>query len=94
MVRLMVTSKRVYAKATFLDCCRQCACPCGEPLLTHASTGDPSTLPGGFVLVESLVGSLLLSSGSWCMQDYICALHLRLESYFPQSNGSPIIKSH
>ena len=38
MVRLMVTSKRVYAKATFLDCCRQCACPCGEPLLTHAST--------------------------------------------------------
>ena len=30
---------------TSQDCCCQCLCACGEPLLTHTSTGDPPTLP-------------------------------------------------
>ena len=36
--------------------------PWGEPLLTHASTGGHPALAGS--LVQSPVGSLLLSSGS------------------------------
>ena len=31
---------------TFHDCYCQCLCPCGHPLPTHASTGDPPTLAG------------------------------------------------
>ena len=67
MVGLMVNSKRVYAKGAF-----QCPCPCGEPLPTHTSTGGPPTLAGGFDSVS--LGSLLLSSGSWCKQNFVCAL--------------------
>ena len=33
---------------TFQDCRYQCPYPCGEPLLTHVSTGDPPTLAGRF----------------------------------------------
>ena len=33
-------------RGTFQDCCYQCPCPQGEPLLTHTSTGDPPTLAG------------------------------------------------
>ena len=62
----MENSKRVYSKGTF-----QCPCPCGEPLPTHASTEGPPTQQ--VVLVQSPVGSLLLSSGSWCAQDFVCA---------------------
>ena len=43
------------------------------------------------VLVQSSVGSVLLSSGSWCAQDFVCAP--QYWSLFPQSCGSPIIKS-
>ena len=46
MVRLMVTSKRAYSKGHLPRCCCQCPRPCGEPLLTHTSTGDPPTLAG------------------------------------------------
>ena len=35
-------------------------------------------------LGQSLVGSLLLSPGSWCTQGFVCALQL-----FPQSRVSP-----
>ena len=42
-------------------------------------------------LDRSLVGSLLLSPGSWCTKGFVCALQ---ESLFPQSCGSSVIKSH
>ena len=37
-------------------CCTQSPCPCGRPLQTHTSTGDPQTLKGrsGSVLVGCL----------------------------------------
>ena len=44
----MVTSKGAMPKGTFLDCCSQCPCTFGEPLLTHPSIGDPPTLAGRF----------------------------------------------
>ena len=42
------------------------------PLQTHTSTGDSWTLTGKFGSVS--LGSLLLSSGSWCAQAFVCAL--------------------
>ena len=45
------------------------------------------------VLVQSPMGSLLLSSDSWCMQCFVCALQ-DWSLYFPQSCGNPIIKFH
>ena len=39
------------------------------------------------------MGSLLLSSGSWYPQDFVCALQ-DWSVWFPQSCGSPVIKSH
>jgi len=36
----------------FPDCYCQCLHPRGEPLATHASTGDPSTPAGSFGLVS------------------------------------------
>ena len=41
-------------------------------------------------LCQSLVGSLLLSPGFWCAQGFVCAL----QSLFPQSCVSSVIKSH
>ena len=35
-------------RGTFLDCSCHDSCLYGEPLLTHASTGDPPTLAGSF----------------------------------------------
>ena len=48
VVVLMVTSsKRTYAaRHTSQVGCSQSPCPCGRPLLTPASTGDPQTLKG------------------------------------------------
>ena len=44
-------------------------------------------------LVQSSVGSLLLSSGSWYTQGFVCALQ-DWSLCYPQSRGRPIIKSH
>ena len=38
------------------------------------------------------MGSLLLSPGSWCRQDFVCVLQ-ELSLCFPQSCRNPIIKS-
>ena len=57
IVGLMDTSsKRAYA---IPRCCTQSPCPCGSPLLAHASKGDTQTQ---FCL------SLCGVSGSWCTQ--------------------------
>ena len=69
----------------------QCHHPCDKPIQTHVSIESPLTLAGS--LVQSPVGSLLLSSGSWCMQTFVCAFQ-DWSVCFPQSSGRPIIKSH
>ena len=46
---------------------------CIRPLLTHSSARDSWTLTGKSGPV-CLVGTLLLSPGSWCTQDFVCAL--------------------
>lgn len=72
------------------NCCCQCRCPCGEPLLTHTSTGGPPTLAGSFGSV--FWGSLLLSSGSWQnKKGFVCVLQ-DWSLHFPQSCGSLVMK--
>ena len=60
-------------------CCTQSPCPCSRPLLTHASTKISGHSQAG--LVQSLVGSLLLSPGSWCSQVFFVCVPSK--SLFP-----------
>ena len=55
-----------------MQCHTQCPRPCSRPLLTHVSAGDSWTFRAS--LGQSLVGSLLLSPGSWFAQVFVCAL--------------------
>ena len=50
-------------RETFPDCCYQDHCPWAEPLLTHASTGDPPTPAGSFGSVFCGVTAPFLSFG-------------------------------
>ena len=59
------------SKAPMMHCSTQCPRPCSRPPLTHASARASWTLTGS--LDQSLVGSLLLSLGSWCAQGSVCA---------------------
>ena len=74
MVGQMVTSsKRTHAtRCASQDCCCQSPCPCGWPLLTHVSAGDPQTL------ISRTVGITAPFSESSCTQGFVCALHVTL----------------
>ena len=69
-------------KIPCVHCYTQCPQPCSRPPLTHTSARDswtptpPPETPGHprASLSQSLVGSLLLSPGSWCTQVSVCAL--------------------
>ena len=47
-----------------------------DPAAGHCQSMPPLKTPGHSQesLSQSLVGSLLLSPGSWCAQDFVCAL--------------------
>ena len=88
-------------RGIFLDCCCQRPCPCGEPLSTHASRGDPPTLAGSFGSVSCGVTApwscwVTVScevTAPW--QFLVCASALQDWClFFPQSCGSPVVKSH
>ena len=59
---------------------RTCACivvfSAPDPATGHCQPTPPSESPGHSQasLVQCSVGTLLLSSGSWCTQGFICAL--------------------
>ena len=59
-------------KIPCMHCYTQRPQPCIRPPLTHASAGDSWTLQAS--LGQSLVGSLLLSPGSWCTQGSVMSL--------------------
>ena len=67
----------------------QCPQPCSRPPLTHASTRET---PGHSraSLGPSLVGSLLLSPGSWCAHGFICALQESVSQSCVSSSGSMV----
>ena len=86
----MVNSKRAYARWGLprlqLPGAPSLSWPPADPHLHRL----PTSLAGiGF----SLLWSLLLFSGSWCVQYFVCALQ-DWSLWYPQSCGSPIIKSH
>ena len=59
-------------KVPCTHCYTQCPQPFSRPPPTHTSARDSWTLMAS--LGQSLVGSLLLSLGSWCIQVSLCAL--------------------
>ena len=74
VVKKMVTSfKRSHACTASLSAPRPAADLVSSwLLLTHASAETPERSPAS--LGHSLVGSLLLSPGPWCVQGFVCAL--------------------
>ena len=72
------------------DCCYQCLHPQGNPLKTHTFSGDPPTLAGrlGFIYYEATAPFPLVLEHTIF---YFCPP--RVKSLFPQSWGSPAIKS-
>ena len=56
----------------------QCPSPCGRPLLTHASAGDPQMLTDWSC--SACYGAMAPSPGSWCAPGPVCALQ---EPLFP-----------
>ena len=72
-----------------MHCCTQFPHPCGRPPLTHASARDSWTLTGKLGL--SLVGSLLLSPGSWCSQIGVCVSPPRVCFQSCVSSGSSMV---
>ena len=81
MVGLMANSKGLIPSGTFPGYCCQCLRPCAEPLLIHASTGDPPTLPAGsFGSVSCGVTAPFL----WVLVcTRFCLCPPRVESLFP-----------
>ena len=65
---------------TFLDCSCHDSCLYGEPLLTHASTGDPPTLAGSFGWVSCGVTAPFLLV---LVHIRFCLYSPRLETLFP-----------
>ena len=69
VMKIMATSfKRAHACTAVLNA--------PNPAAGHHQPMLPPETPGHSQasLGQSLVGSLLLSSGSWCTQDFVCAL--------------------
>ena len=91
-VGLRVTSKRIYVRGPFQDCC--CLCPNlhGKPLPTQTSTRSPSTWAGRSGSISCGV-TVYLSPGSWYAQYFVCAIQ-GWSLCILQSCESPIIKSH
>ena len=90
MARLTVISKRVYSKGDLPRQLLPRPRPCGEPLLTLASTGDPPICAGSFASVSH--GSLWSFPLSLGARKVLCPLQ-DWSPCFPQSCGSVVIKS-
>ena len=80
MVGLLVNSKRVYTKGDF-----PVPPSCGEPHLTHASTGGPPTLAGSFCPV-SCGGHCSSPLGHGTYKTFGCALTAVFLSVLRKSN--------
>ena len=85
VMKVMATSfKRTSACTVVFSAPAPAAGHCGPTLPPETPRHSPPSL------AQSLMGTLFLSPGSWCTQGFVCAL----QSPFPQSCGSSVIKSH
>ena len=75
-------------KVPCTHCYTQCPQPWSRPPPAHASAGDSWTLTGN--LCQSLLGSLLLSPGSWCTQGSVYALQESVSQSCVNSGGSMV----
>ena len=75
-------------KVPCTHCRTQCPQPCSRPPPTHASTETLGHSRAS--LSQSLMGSLLLSPGSWCTQGSVCALQESV-SHSCVSSGSSMV---
>ena len=86
----MVISKRTYTKGHLTGLLLSVPSSLWHPLMTHTSTGDPPTLAGRYGSVSSG------GTGPFCWvlvhTSFVCALE-EWSLWFPQSCGSPVIKS-
>ena len=78
-MKIMVTSLKRSHACTARGLCPQ---PCSRPPLTHPFAGDSRTPTG-----KSLVGSLLLSPGSWCTR-FCCVLQESISQSCVSSGSS------
>ena len=70
-----------------MHCCTPCPRPCSRPPPTHASLETPGHSRAS--LGQSLVGSLLLSPGSWCTR-FCCALQESISQSCVSSGSSMV----
>ena len=83
VMKIMVTSfKRSYVPIAALSA--------ADPAPGHHQSMPLPETPGHSLasLGQSLVGSLLLSPGSWCTQSFVCALLESVSQYCVSSGGS------
>ena len=76
---------------TFPDCYCQCLHSCGEPLATHISTGDPSTLAGSFGSVSCGVPApflWVLVGAQFCLRLESCCGNTIIKSHWPSRSDS------
>ena len=71
-----------------MHCYTWCPQPCSRPLPIHALLGTPGHFQAS--LDHSLVGSLLLSPGSWCTQCCVCACQEFISQSCSSSAGSMV----
>ena len=78
LMAVMVTSFKRLMPASHCSqvCCSHCPSTQGRPLLINSSARDSWTLTGKHGSVSC--GVIFLSSGSWCTQGFVCALHVSL----------------
>ena len=75
----------LFQKIPCMYCYTHCPQPCSRPPPTHPSAGDSQASLG-----QSLVGSPLLSPGSWWTQGSVCALQESI-SQSCVSSGSSVV---
>ena len=75
-------------KVPSTHCCTQCPQPCSRSPLAPPLPDTPGhSRPN---LGQSLVGSLLLSPRSWCMQGFVCALQESVSQSCVSSGSSMV----
>ena len=88
VIKIMIMKANLLQKIWWRLCCTPRPCPCSRPPPDHPSAGDSWTLRAS--LSQSLVGSLLLSPGSWCTQGFVCALLESLSQSCVSSGNSMV----
>ena len=87
---MAISFKRTYASVVVFHA--------PDPVAGSCQPMHPPETPGHSQesLAQSLVGTLLLSLGSWCAQSFVLCLYKQtcIPNLFPQSCGSSVIKSH